>query len=162
MIEATFSPEMRKKTWDAITMPLTTEARNELRKALPEKGFVFPNPKFDNNGLRFDIDYLNRIGGSICVFPLEFMADYVDVVCKESIDKQEGKMEQDILADDATDESLVDINATALGNLSYIVLHTKDELAKAKCLDIIWRYLNIYFDNMIKAMLEQSNDGTIN
>lgn len=160
-LQSGFSPEMRKKIWNYITTPLTDKQRDDFRQGMIAKGLQFPNEEFDDKGLKFDISYLNRIGGAVCMFPLEFMAEYVDKVCKTSMDNEEGLMEQDILSDDVTDKSLQGTDATGLGNIAYIILHTKDDMVKAKCLDTLWRYLNFYFDFLMNVMMAQAKERPI-
>ena len=152
-----FSPELRKQIWEVITTPLTPLLRDKYRKEITARGLRFPNPEFDKNNLRFDIAYLNGIGGGICMLPLEFIADYVDGICKESIDEADGMMEEDILSTDITNEDIKGVNATALGNAAYCVLHTKNEMAKHKCLDILHRYMNMYLDNLMNLMSAQAD-----
>ena len=158
----TFSPEMRKNIWKIVTTPLTDEQREKFRGEMAKKGFITPNKEYDQHGLRFDIHYLNRIAGAICMMPLEFMADYVDGVCKSSMDRDDGLMEEDVLTDDMTEESFKDTNATGLGNMAYMILHTKDEQVKAKCLDCLWRYMNYYIENLIAMVTKQMGSQPVN
>lgn len=161
-IESTFSPEKRKEIWRIVTTPLTNADREKLKKEIILKGLQSPNAEFNSHGLRFDIGYLNRIGGTICLLPLEFMSEYVDTVCKSSMDSQDGLMEEAVLDDDMTDEYLEkNIDATALGNMAYIILHTQNDMIKGKCLDTLWRYINIYIDNIVKMMIQQSTKRPI-
>lgn len=157
LMQGGFSVELRKKIWEIITTPLDDAGRDKFRKEISAKGLRFPNPEFDENNLRFDIAYLNGIGGAICMLPLEFIADYVDGVCKSSVDDNDGLMEEDVISTDLTTEQLKEVNATALGNAAYIILHTKNEMAKHKCLDILHRYLNFYLDNLMSLMSAQAD-----
>ena len=152
-LQGGFSPEMRKDIWTTITTPLTGETREKFRKEITGKGLKFPNPEFDENNLRYDIDYLNQIGGLICMLPLEFMADYVDGICKGSMDENDGLMEEDVLSTEMSDEKISELNATALGNTAYIILNTKNEMAKHKCLDVLHRYMNFYLDNFLNFVM---------
>ena len=162
LMEGGFSVELRKKIWEKITTPLDDVGREKIRKEIATRGLRFPNPEFDENNLRFDIAYLNGIGGVICMLPLEFQADYVDGICKESIDEGDGMMEEDVISTDVTTEQIKEMNATALGNTAYIILHTKNEMAKHKCLDILHRYLNFYLDNLMNLMSAQADVETKN
>ena len=73
------------------------------------------------------------------------------------MDDNDGLMEEDVLSTEVTAEQLKEMNATALGNTAYIILHTKNEMAKHKCLDILHRYMNMYLDNLMSLMSAQAD-----
>lgn len=152
LLQLTTHTEMRKQIWETITTPLTEETREIFRKEVISKGLKFPNPEFGEDNLRYDINYLNQIGAVICMLPLEFIADYVDRICKEAIDENSGIMEDTVIAEEITDDTIREMDATALGNTAYIILNTKNEMARHKCLDVLYRYMNFYLDNLMNMM----------
>lgn len=154
-IAALLSPESRKQIWAAVITPLTDEQRKKLREGLSQKGFLVPNEKFNEHGLRFDINYLQSIGGAICMLPLEFMSEYVDVVCKNVMDRNDGLMEESILNDELLEEEFPDTNTTALGNIAYVAFHTKNEKVKEKCLIFLEQYMNWHLNQIAKSLIEK-------
>lgn len=91
-----------------------------------------PNAKFDDFGLRFDVDYLNRIGVNVIFLPLEIMAEYVDAVTKQMIDNNEMGFEynQIINPDFDVDQLYETVNATGIGNAAYVCLNSKNEISQ--------------------------------
>lgn len=155
--------EIKDGLWHRIITPLTDLQRQIFQDEYLSQGFKLPNDNFNEFNLRYDIDYLNSVGGSACMLPLEFMAYYVDGICKESIDTQEGVMEESLLEDDISDESFTSMTATALGNMAYIILSTKNEKVKNTCLDSLRKYFDFYFDKILFEQNEKSKkDNTIN
>ena len=98
-------------------------------------GFKYEKPteEFDEFGLRFSSDYLAAIQFSAVMLPIELMADYVDEVIKTEIDKNNTEfIYKNIIDVDTVVNSVNEINATACGNMAYIVLHCKNEIAVKK------------------------------
>jgi hypothetical protein len=93
---------------------------------------VEPTKDFDEYGLRFTTEYLSYIGKNVIFFPLELMAEYVDIITKTAIDKNDKEFifNQLIDPDFNIEEQYENLNATAIGNLGYICLNCKDEKAK--------------------------------
>lgn len=115
-----------------------------------------PAKDFDEWGLRFPINYLNDIGGGIIVFPLEYMAEYVDVVTKTQIDDNDGGFIMNLI----TMEDDVDVNqynTTAIGNLAYIALNCKNEQAKDVALKLLQNYLDYYREAILKEFKKRGN-----
>lgn len=88
--------------------------------------FLEPAKEFNEWGLRFPAEYLNQVGAAIVMLPLELQADYVDIICKTSIDEnnkdfinQQGRS----LFGFNIENYFKTINATAIGNLAYVCLH---------------------------------------
>lgn len=85
-----------------------------------------PRKSFDENGLRYDINYLNKMFPRILFLPIEQQALFVDAVtfynCKFDWDPGE----EDFLNPDT---SLENINCTSIGNMAYIALnHLRPEV----------------------------------
>lgn len=119
---------------------LTEEGKAEVL-ALVEKKFGKPNEKFDMHGLRYQIDHLNKIGGSIITIPLECMAEYVDVITKNAIDENDGYfILTQILNSDDDSINFSKLNATAIGNIAYVSLKCCDETARLKSEKLLERY----------------------
>lgn len=119
---------------------LTEEGKAEVL-ALVEKKFGKPNDKFDMYGLRYPIDHLNKIGGSIITIPLECMAEYVDVITKNAIDENDGYfILTQVLNSDDDSINLSKLNATAIGNIAYVCLNCSDEIGRLKSEKLLERY----------------------
>ena len=86
-----------------------------------------PNKEYDENGLRYDVEYLGNLGTNLLLVPVEYMARYVDVVTKSHVDRNNDLLIDEIIeSDDFTKEDLAKFNATSIGNFAYIYLHSKD------------------------------------
>lgn len=103
----------------------------EKQKAYSEAFYMqhpAPKNKFDEYGLRYDIDYLGKIGSDIVLCPVEFMANYVDMVTKSKIDSDVNSfvesMSVESMITDIDEEYFTHLNATSLGNMAYAYLHT--------------------------------------
>ncbi len=119
---------------------LTEEGKAEVL-ALVEKKFGKPNEKFDVYGLRYSIDHLNKVSGSIITIPLECMAEYVDIVTKNAIDNNDGYfILTQVLNSDDDSINFSKLNATAIGNTAYVCLNCSDETAILKSEKILERY----------------------
>lgn len=119
---------------------LTEQGKAEVL-ALVEKRYGKPNDKFDMYGLRYNIDQLNKIGGSIINIPLECMAEYVDVVTKNAIDKNdEFFILTQVLNVDYDKLNFSKLNTTAIGNTAYVCLHCKDESARVMSEKFLEKY----------------------
>jgi hypothetical protein len=99
-----------------------------------------PTKDYDDFGLRFPSEYLSELRHNLIFFPLEIIAEYVDIVTKENIDQDNKEFIYHMVHELNTDvEYLYEgINATGIGNLGYIALNCKDEKAREiceKCLD---------------------------
>lgn len=108
---------------------------SDEKKEKYEKDFYKNNPKprdkFDQYGLRYDISYLNNFGNNILLLPVEYMANYVDIITKNLVDTNDYILIETIKRDvDIEKSELPNINATACGNMAYIYLNTKDKYAK--------------------------------
>lgn len=95
---------------------------------------VHANKDFNDYGLRFDVQYLNRIGLMLVLLPLEMMAEYVDVVTKSYVDKSIWDFDESSYGMFRINESQLQYtNATAIGNLAYNCLNSKDTYIKTIC-----------------------------
>jgi hypothetical protein len=87
-----------------------------------------PNEEYDELGLRYDIDYLNNLGNNIVLCPVEFIANYVDVITKSLVDNNDSNFMENIVLDGVFEEAdYPNLNATALGNMAYAYLHIQSE-----------------------------------
>lgn len=106
---------------------------------LPEKD------KFNEGGIRFPLDYLRRMHIAVVLLPLEYMAEYVDIVTKEAVDDQDTAFFLTGMPTDAefTEADANRINATSVGNLAYVYLYLNNEEVRDRCkkmLDMIYRF----------------------
>ena len=112
-----------------------------------------PADEFDENGLKFPIEYLNQLGVNVVFLPIEMMAEYADIITKSSIDGYDKGYYEFLSGDDL--ESLDEmyesgqINATSIGNMAYIAMHCKDQTQR----DLSDAGLNKIFSKHKKAVL---------
>lgn len=119
-----------------------------------------PSEEFNEWGLRFPIDYLNEIGPLPICLPLEYMAEYVDIVTKTQTDKNDEKFLSDI---DYPDEDNYDkVNATAVGNVAYIALTSKNEQAQKAALEWLEKFQEYYYISALARMNQGKGDNTVN
>jgi len=124
-----------------------------------EQGYYnqFPRPSksFDECGLRYDIDFLNKIGNDNVLAPIEFMEQYVDVVTKGYIDDNEEDFINNFSSDFPDEEGFNNINATAVGCLAYSYLNIKNEKVKQEIKDFIIK-LFLWKANQYKNFIANS------
>ena len=119
---------------------LSREEREKLENELFADP-MYPKPwdEFDGFGLRYPLNHIVNLGMAVILRPIEYMAEYVDVVTKTLIDMNDSffiedqVMNLDIREVDIKDPGI----AGSIGNLAYIALHCKDEKAKG----IAWEFL---------------------
>lgn len=115
--------------FDFDNMP--SDKKEKWLKGYDDKFNPKPKSEFDENGLRFDIDYLHTVGNNILLIPVKYMAEYVDVITKNYVDTNDEVLIDTIKQDkDFTKDELKNMNATSCGNMAYIYLHTKDNDVK--------------------------------
>ena len=101
--------------------------------------YTEPFAEYDKFGLRYPIEHLDLMGKNLVFLPLEFMADYVDIITKTHVDENSPQLTVNSFDFDVAD--LFDsINATAIGNAAYIAMHhtnpTLRQLAENKLNEI--------------------------
>lgn len=123
----------------------------EKQKAYSEAFYMqHPAPKneFDEYGLRYDIDYLGKIGSDIVMCPVEFMANYVDATTKSLVDSNNEEFIEGSMLNAAEimlhKQTYQHINATAFGNMAYLYINVKNDnvrrVIKEALLDIfVWK-----------------------
>lgn len=96
-----------------------------------------PTKDFDENGLKFPINYLHQLGINNVFFPLEIMAEYADIVTTTSINKDDKYFIFDqIINYEFNIESVYPLlNATSIGNMAYVALNCKSQAARQICED---------------------------
>lgn len=98
-----------------------------LDKNLPE-----PFPDYNDFGLRFPIDHLNQMAGSIVMLPLDYAARYVDKIFKSQVDTNHVEISSaaasikhgQILK---CNDTFMQMNCTAVGNMAYVILNSPDK-----------------------------------
>lgn len=93
-----------------------------------------PFARFDKNGLRYPVRDLDRLGLRIIFFPIEVMAEFVDVVTKTRLDSGEAMPDITFAGLRANYHRM---NATSIGNLAYVALHSRFPNQKAHILLIL-------------------------
>lgn len=123
----------------------------------PQAFMMRPDERFDDNGLRFSVDYLSSIGKAVIMLPLELMAEYVDLVTKTKIDDNDEEFIYHQVIDPVFDiETMYEgLNASSIGNMAYVCLHCKSSRAKQVAEDI----LNKIFVKYKGKLLQQINDA---
>lgn len=141
---------------DYLSAEQLEETRNQMRRS---NGFREPNEEFNELGLRFDLDYLNMIGGGIIMIPFDKMMEYVDLITKTAIDFGDVGFENDIIniSDNQIPEILKNLDATGIGNFAYIYMNCKNAIAKSVAKVILEKYQKYYleytkiaFENLVK------------
>ncbi len=87
--------------------------------------YVEPFAEFNKFGLRYPTEHIELLGKNIVFLPLEFMADYVDLITKTYVDENSPQLTINSIDFDIVD-SFDDIKATTIGNMAYIAMHHKD------------------------------------
>jgi hypothetical protein len=133
--------------------------KRKLSKMRESHPYQLPDKKWNNHGLRFSFDYLNSIGASCVIFlPLEHMADYVDRICKDSVDEND----VDFLKKSYSDSIKFDeINPTAIGNAAYIYLNIDNEFLKRVSMRFLEDY-RAWIINEIENRLSKIKQTEIN
>src|SRR6478752_6074945 len=115
-----------------------------LDKSLPP-----PYAEFDENNLRYSVEHLETMGGSIVMLPLEYAAKYVDGIFKQQVDENENEF---LIAASAikhgqilkSDNEFSHMNCTAVGNLAYAVLNALDPEISAIFMEFYSAYADWY------------------
>ncbi len=112
-----------------------------------------PNPKgeFDEYGLRMPVEALNMVDCAIIILPLEWMAEYVDGITKESIDSDDGVVDNAFL--EVNEPELW--NTTSVGNCAYIALHSKKENVREVALKVLNQYDDWYMKNKFHDFIKK-------
>lgn len=126
--------------------------------------------KFDECGIRYDINWLNSVGCMLIVYPLEYMATYVDRICHDYTNEEDQEF-YDAFNDDSEHASFETLNATAIGNYAYIALNCKNEKASKKAMEKLNEYLEWavsskslekWLEINIKAAIDQMEQNNVN
>ncbi len=115
-----------------------------------------PTENFDDNGLRFPVTYLSKVDKQIIFFPLEYIADYADIITKSAIDEDDAEFifNNIINRDIDVDKDYDNLNATAIGNLAYVALNTKNKDAQKISEDILDKVYVIAKGKMLNELNE--------
>lgn len=113
-----------------------------------------PSENYGPDGLRFSIDYLNKIGKYLIMFPVEDMVKYVDQMTKMSVDSKSSEFMDTVLEtlerfDITNEESYQAINSTSIGNIAYVMENCNTEIIKDSC----ERFLNKILEKEINKSL---------
>lgn len=107
-----------------------------------------PRGLFDYFGTRYDLEHLKEIGGNLILFPLEHIAEYVDGQTKRSVDIRDMEfLRLQILSTNVAKIDLSQANATSLGNIAYVALHSKSEEARAIAEQLLEKYYKYFMSN---------------
>jgi hypothetical protein len=119
-----------------------------------------PFEKFDINGLKFPIEYLNKIGLFNVFFPLEKIQDYADTITSSLIDnnsfiKKQINIDYNYIMSCKDSIGFFEINATSVGSIALVYNTTIDKDIKEKCLYI----LNFVYKKAINFILEHKKEA---
>lgn len=126
-----------KKLREMYPVDLREKYIRNYRKQIELGRFMRPNKSYNDLGLKFERDYLSRIGLSLILLPLEIQADYVDVVTMNSYQRMVPANLPDTI-------DINTVNATGIGNVAFVALHSPNEEVKAKAEKILNELLNTY------------------
>ncbi len=128
---------------------LSQERLKAVETCMGENGtFKRPNKKFNGYGLKFDIDYLNSIGSTPIVLPLEYMAEYSDMVTRGNIEEHDTEFINDFIDSSEQENDLSKINATAIGNCAYVALNCSKLSARQAAMKFLEKYF-LYFQSQL-------------
>jgi hypothetical protein len=113
----------------SLLEPIFPDQLETMKQAYIEHGiYKEPNAEFDGFGLRYDIEFLNKVNTNVCFLPVQLMANFHDNVTKNFHKtftiKNVGKF-------DITNYK--NYNATSVGNVAYIYLNTNDNELRQRC-----------------------------
>lgn len=122
------------------------EKRKEFTD-LMDKNLPRPFEKFNEFGLRYSTEHLATMNGSIVMLPLEYAANYVDAIFKKQVDDNDleylsaaaSLKHGQILK---SDNEFAHMNCTAVGNLAYAILNSKDQEVS----DVFMEFYQAYAD----------------
>ena len=138
--------EIKETIKEYIFKPLTDGERQLIDKNIQEN-FAIPAQEYNEYGLKFNMDELNRIGANVIMLPIEYMAKYVDIITKTNIDENNPDFLESQFHDfKVSKENYKSCNATSCGNIAYIYLHCKDEKVKQICKQAIFDLLEIHLE----------------
>lgn len=103
-------------------------------------GFEQMKDDFDKDGLRFSVEFLNQIGTTISIIPVQALSLFCDYVTFHNYADNKQEFENQILSmgmDIGFGKLIEQLNATSLGNMAFIYLNTSNALVKAKIVSII-------------------------
>lgn len=93
-----------------------------------------PNEKFDRFGLRYDLDFLQKVKTRICLLPIQLMANFADKTTIESEAKFNKIKKFNI-------ETYNYLNATTIGNTAHIFLNTTNDDVRQCCYDFLTKLI---------------------
>ena len=102
-----------------------------------------PTSYFNDFGLKYSSDFLNKVGILVVMFPIEIMQNYVDIIVKNIVDNDPEKLKEFLPSEEKV--NLYEINATSIGNLAYIILNANNKKIKNRCKVLLDR---IYKDTL--------------
>ncbi len=141
---------------------LTEAKRSEIENVInTNPQFQRPNKDFDSNGLRFSVEYLGAIGGAIAFMPLEYIAEYVDIITKDAVDKNETdfiNITNEEFSKEYGPDDFVKWNATAIGNMAYVTLFSKVETLQKLGVILLQKYADWYFAAIMNELASQAQD----
>lgn len=89
---------------------------------------------FDSRGLKYSIEHLNAIRNEIIFYPMQEQAMYADQVCVQMVARG-----TEFLGGSLEDVSFP-MNTTAVGNLAYIALYSRNEEFQTRAKIILSEY----------------------
>ncbi len=117
-----------------------------------------PYKEFDAYGLKFDIDWLNEVGGSVVFLPLEHAAEYADIVTVNGLKEPHPEFLQQYKNDIEKRQDFSLWNATAVGNVAYVSLFCKDDELKINAFNLLQQYADYFYFDLISKF----NNGMVN
>lgn len=133
------------------------EYKDGFAKMLKENNIPNYTDLFDNWGLRFDLDHLNAMGLNLIHYPVEYMAEYVDVIMKNNIDSNNKEFIRVHFLDHEFNY-VTEYNtwcATSIGNVAYCAINCKNEKAKEIAIKELQGCLHYYNQEVFPVLIEK-------
>lgn len=127
--------------------------KNMIKKA---KLYHNPTPEYGDNGYRFTDYSIEKVGCSIIVYPIEWMADFIGIEMKNTFDNNYEKLPNlsNILKSPELYYSFVYMTPHLIGFFAYTILNTNNEEDFNTALCILDLYRDFYLALMMNDKLE--------
>lgn len=96
-----------------------------------------PHERYNQYGLRFDMEVLTGLGASIVFFPIESMTEFVDARTRVAVDKNDSNLTTQILSTTVIEMLRMPINCTSVGNLAYVACYHQSAIVRLKAVQFL-------------------------
>jgi hypothetical protein len=125
------------------------EQKLELLKKMEQARKNFPQPSFEylENGMKYENDFLNEIGGHIIMMPIDWMSEFVSKEHREKFDNQDKEIMSSFLQMLKSSDLyyiFMYMKPQLLGLASYMVINSEDEFVFNSALEFLELYQKYY------------------